>query len=151
MTHNFPPLFDVPLIEDKLADAHLIKVSFRENPMRRALQQVQDAVEIPALLRRQDEIHCGAPRPHLLLLGPDTPRMDGREFLAAIKSVPTLTNIPTILLTATDNERGAVSTDRVGASNDTTKPMNIEQFIEVVRPIEGYWFNAARLAAKAMP
>lgn len=148
MNNNPQPLFDVLLVEDEPADAHLIKMSFKENQVPCTLHHVYDGIEAMAFLQRQGEAYSNAPRPDLILLDLNMPRMNGREFLAKIKSESTLNNIPVIVLTTSDVERDVVSTYHLGASSYITKPMDIEQFIEVVRQIESYWFNVVRLPAK---
>ncbi|WKJ91530.1 response regulator [Methylomonas montana] len=148
MKNNLQPLFDVLLVEDEPADAHLIKMSFKENQVPCKLHHVYDGIEAMAFLQRQGDVYADAPRPDLILLDLNMPRMNGREFLAKIKTESTLTNIPVIVLTTSDIERDVASTYSLGANSYITKPMDVEQFIEVVRQIEGYWFNVVRLPAK---
>jgi CheY-like chemotaxis protein len=148
MTDKSTPLFDVLLVEDEPADAHLIKMSFKENRVRCNLHHVWDGVEALAFLRRQGPDYTDVPRPDLILLDLNMPRMNGREFLTKIKSEPDFSNIPTIVLTTSDIERDVLATYQLGASSYITKPVDVEQFIEVVRQIEGYWFNVVRLPSK---
>ncbi|OAI07929.1 response regulator [Methylomonas methanica] len=148
MTDKSTPLFDVLLVEDEPADAHLIKMSFKENRVRCNLHHVWDGVEAMAFLRRQGADYADAPRPDLILLDLNMPRMNGREFLAKIKSEPDFASIPAIVLTTSDIERDVVATYQLGANGYITKPVDVEQFIAVVRQIEGYWFNVVRLPSK---
>ncbi|OAI09492.1 response regulator [Methylomonas methanica] len=148
MTDKSTPLFDVLLVEDEPADAHLIKMSFKENRVRCNLHHVWDGVEALAFLRQQGADYADAPRPDLILLDLNMPRMNGREFLAKIKSEPDLASIPAIVLTTSDIERDVVATYQLGANGYITKPVDVEQFIAVVRQIEGYWFNVVRLPSK---
>ncbi|MCQ8118678.1 response regulator [Methylomonas rosea] len=148
MTDKSTPLFDVLLVEDEPADAHLIKMSFKENRVRCNLHHVWDGVEALAFLRRQGADYADAPRPDLILLDLNMPRMNGREFLAKIKSEPDFASIPAIVLTTSDIERDVVATYQLGANGYITKPVDVEQFIAVVRQIEGYWFNVVRLPSK---
>ncbi|AMK75339.1 MULTISPECIES: response regulator [Methylomonas] len=148
MTDKSTPLFDVLLVEDEPADAHLVKMSFKENRLRCNLHHVCDGVEAMAFLRRQGADYADVPRPDLILLDLNMPRMNGREFLIKIKSEPDFSSIPVIVLTTSDIERDVVATYQLGASSYITKPVDIEQFITVVRHIEGYWFNVVRLPSK---
>ncbi|MDX8128850.1 response regulator [Methylomonas sp. BW4-1] len=148
MTDKSTPLFDVLLVEDEPADAHLVKMSFKENRVRCNLHHVWDGVEALAFLRRQGADYTDVPRPDLILLDLNMPRMNGREFLAKIKSEPDFSSIPAIVLTTSDIERDVVATYQLGASSYITKPVDVEQFIAAVRQIEGYWFNVVRLPSK---
>lgn len=148
MTDKSTPLFDVLLVEDEPADAHLVKMSFKENRVRCNLHHVWDGVEALAFLRRQGADYADAPRPDLILLDLNMPRMNGREFLAKIKSEPDFSSIPAIVLTTSDIERDVVATYQLGANGYITKPVDVEQLITVVRQIEGYWFNVVRLPSK---
>ncbi|CAD6876833.1 response regulator [Methylomonas fluvii] len=148
MTDKSTPLFDVLLVEDEPADAHLVKMSFKENRVRCNLHHVWDGVEALAFLRRQGADYADVPRPDLILLDLNMPRMNGRELLAKIKSEPDFSSIPAIVLTTSDIERDVVATYQLGASSYITKPVDVEQFIAAVRQIEGYWFNVVRLPSK---
>jgi CheY-like chemotaxis protein len=145
MTANIVPLFEVLLIEDEPADAHLLKMSFKENRLQCTLHHVCDGAEAMAFLRHQGDRYAAVPRPDLILLDLNMPRMNGREFLAKIKSEPDLASIPVIILTTSDIERDVVVSYRLGASSYITKPVDVEQFIEVVRQIGAYWFKVVRL------
>ena len=149
MTHKLQPVFDVLLVDDEPADAHLIKMSFKENQVPCNLHHVYDGVEAMAFLQRQGDANQNVPRPDLILLDLNMPRMNGREFLAQIKTSADLSSIPVIVLTTSDIERDVVSSYRLGANSYITKPVDIEHFIEIVRQINGYWFSAVRLPAKA--
>jgi CheY-like chemotaxis protein len=148
MTNKSTPLFDVLLVEDEPADAHLVKMSFKENRVRCNLHHVWDGVEALAFLRRQGADYADVPRPDLILLDLNMPRMNGRELLAKIKSEPDFSSIPAIVLTTSDIERDVVATYQLGANSYITKPVDVEQFIAAVRQIEGYWFNVVRLPIK---
>jgi CheY-like chemotaxis protein len=142
------PLFDVLLVEDEAADAHLMKMSFKENQLPCNLHHVWDGVEAIAFLRQQGADYADVPRPDLILLDLNMPRMNGREFLAKIKSEPNFSSIPTIVFTTSDIERDVVASYQLGANSYITKPVNVEQLITVVRQIEAYWFNVVRLPNK---
>jgi len=125
MTDKSTPLFDVLLVEDEPADAHLVKMSFKENRVRCNLHHVWDGVEALAFLRRQGADYADVPRPDLILLDLNMPRMNGREFLAKIKSEPDFSSIPAIVLTTSDIERDVVATYQLGANSYITKPVDV--------------------------
>lgn len=133
--------FSVLLVEDDPADAHLVQLAFRDNRMLVNLQIASDGLEALALLK-----DAAAPlRPALILLDLNMPRMDGREFLGAVKSDPALRNIPTVVLTTSDVERDVVASYGLGAAGYVTKPMDMDQFTEVIRSLTDYWFSLVRL------
>lgn len=148
MSDKIKPLYDVLVVEDEPADAHLVSMSFKENRLHCKLHHVCDGVEALGFLRREGYAFAHAPRPDIILLDLNMPRMNGREFLAAIKSEANFSNIPVIVLTTSDMEQDVVSSYRLGANSFITKPIDVEQFIEVIRQLEGYWFDIVRLPSK---
>lgn len=151
MTDNTAPPFTLLLIEDEPADAHLVKMSLKANHTPCRLFHVGDGAEALAFLRRQAAWSAAdAPRPDLILLDLNMPRMNGREFLAKIKADPELASIPVIVLTTSDLERDVEASYQLGASGFITKPLEIERFIEIIRLIGDYWFSTARLPGKAV-
>lgn len=140
-----PVPFEILLVEDEPADAHLVKVSLRESRVLSRLHHVFDGVEAFEFLRRQGERFAEAPRPDLILLDLNMPRMNGREFLAAIKQDDDLRHIPVVILTTSDVERDVVATYQLGAGGYIVKPVDMEQFIKAIRQLEEYWFALVRL------
>ncbi|MDD5175947.1 MAG: response regulator [Sterolibacterium sp.] len=140
-----PPLFYALLVEDELADAHLVKAAFIENHILADLQHVVDGCEALEYLRREGPRFANAPRPDLILLDLNMPRMDGRKFLAALKQDPQLCNIPVVVLTTSDVERDVIASYNLGAAGYVTKPMDVVQFMAVIRDLGDYWFALVRL------
>ncbi len=141
---NTPKPFVVLLVEDEPADAHLVKIALRENRLLVDLHLVGDGVEALQFLRRQGT-YQGKPRPDLILLDLNMPRMDGREFLVLIKDDPTLSDIPVVVLTTSDVERDVVAAYQLCAASFITKPVDIEQFSNAIRGLGDYWFALVRL------
>lgn len=140
--------FDILLVEDEPADAHLVRSALKENKVYCKLHHVVDGVDALAFLRRQGEEYSDVPKPDLILLDLNMPRMNGREFLAAIKEDAELKSIPVVVLTTSDVERDVVSSYHLGAAGYITKPVDMEQFIDAVRQLGDYWFVLTRLPGK---
>jgi CheY-like chemotaxis protein len=141
--------FVILLAEDEPADANLVKVAISENRILADLHIVSDGREAFEFLHRLGARFADAPRPNLILLDLNMPRMDGREFLAAIKQDPDLRSIPVVVLTTSDVERDIVASYNLGAAGYVTKPVDINQFIEAIRLIGDYWFSLVRLPQQA--
>lgn len=136
--------FDLLLVEDEPADYHLVRMALKEGHVLCNLHHAVDGVEALEFLRRQGRFPT-APRPDLILLDLNMPRMDGKEFLAAIKADPELKQIPVVVLTTSEVERDVVASFKLGASGYITKPVDMDQFIEAIRQVGTYWFTLTRL------
>jgi CheY-like chemotaxis protein len=147
ITDDIPP-FDILLVEDEPSDAHLVKMAIRENKILCRLHHVIDGVEALAFLRHQGDQNTDSPRPDLILLDLNMPRMNGREFLAAIKADDALATIPVVVLTTSDVERDVIASYKMGAASYITKPVDMEQFIDAIRQLDRYWFTLTRLPKK---
>lgn len=142
LNENASP-FDILLVEDEPADANLVRSALKTNKVFCNLHHEMDGVDALAFLRRQD-----APRPDLILLDLNMPRMNGREFLAEIKKDPELSGTPVVVLTTSDVERDVVASYKLGAAGYITKPVDMEQFIDAIRQLDNYWFTLTRLPKK---
>ena len=140
--------FVILLAEDEPADANLVKVAIAENRILADLHIVEDGVEAFEFLRREGARFAAAPRPDLILLDLNMPRMDGREFLAAIKQDAQLSNIPVVVLTTSDVERDIVAAYGLGAAGYITKPVDVDQFMSAIGQLGNYWFVLVRLPPK---
>lgn len=136
--------FDMLLVEDEPADYHLVRMALKESKVLCNLFHAIDGVDGLAFLRRQGD-YTAAPRPDLILLDLNMPRMDGREFLEVVKSDPELKHIPVVVLTTSEVERDVIASYRLGASGYITKPVDMDQFIEAIRQVGIYWFTLTRL------
>ena len=140
--------FDILLVEDEPADASLVRAALKESRVLCNMHHVLDGVEALGFLRHDGESYLQAPRPDLILLDLNMPRMNGRELLAIIKGDDKLAGIPVVVLTTSDVERDVVSSYKLGAAGYITKPVDMEQFIEAIRQIGNYWFTLTRLPVK---
>ena len=143
------PTFTVLLVEDEPADAYLVGEAFRENRLLVDLHHVPDGVAALDFLRHAGP-YATAPRPDLILLDLNMPRMDGRQFLAEIKTVEAFATIPVVILTTSDVERDMVASYRMGATGYIVKPVDIDQFVAIVKTIGDYWFTVVRLPPQQM-
>ncbi len=132
------------LVEDNLGDVRLTQEAFRENKVRNCLSVVSDGVEAMAFLRREGA-HDGARRPDIVLLDLNLPRKDGRQVLEEIKSDPDLKSIPVVILTTSKAEEDIVRTYDLHANCYISKPVDLEQFMKVVKSIEDFWLTVVRL------
>ncbi len=148
MIYDVAQPFDVLLIEDEPADANLVRLAIKESKFYCQLYHVFDGLEALAFLRNQGKENEHVPRPDLILLDMNMPRMNGREFLATIKSDTQLHAIPVVMLTTSDVERDVVVSYNLGAAGYITKPVDIEQFIDAIRQLDNYWFTLVRLPKK---
>lgn len=132
------------LIEDNPADVRLTKEAFREGGCLTDLSVVEDGVEAMAFLRREGR-YASAPRPDLILLDLNLPKKDGREVLAEIKSDRALARTPVIVLTSSRADRDICRAYELGANCYVTKPIDLEQFLQVVRAVQDFWLAVAEL------
>jgi len=135
---------DILLVEDNPGDARLMKEALAEAKIRNRLHLVADGVEALAYLRRQDPF-AGAGRPDLILLDLNLPGKDGREVLAEIKGDRDLRRIPVVILTTSRTESDIARAYDLHANAYVTKPLDIEQFITVVKSIEDFWLTTVKL------
>ena len=112
--------------------------------MRNNLHVARDGVEAMEFLHREGQ-HTSAVRPDLILLDLNLPRMDGREVLVEIKSDPKLKTIPVVVLTTSRSEQDVLRSYELQANCYITKPVDLEQFMAVVKSIEDFWFTFATL------
>lgn len=148
MLENTQP-FDILLVEDEPADANLVRAALKENKVFCNLHHVTDGVEALDFLRREGESNRTAPRPDLILLDLNMPRMNGCEFLSIVKSDEALAAIPIVVLTTSDAERDVSAAYKLGASSYITKPVDMERFIAAIGQIDSYWFTLTRLPRKS--
>jgi two-component system, chemotaxis family, response regulator Rcp1 len=134
----------VLLVEDNPGDVRLTREAFRECEIRIRLHVAADGQEAMEFLKREGA-HALAPRPDLILLDLNLPKMDGREVLTRIKSDDELKAIPTIILTTSESEVDIVLGYQLQASCYLTKPAQLEEFESLVKGIVDFWFTKVRL------
>lgn len=135
---------EILLIEDNLGDIRLIKEAFKEEKIINRVSVVEDGEAAMAFLRREGP-YAGAVRPDLILLDLNLPKKDGREVLAEIKADEDLKRIPVVILTTSRAEEDILRTYNLHANCYVTKPVDVEQFLTVVRSIEDYWLAIVKL------
>ena len=128
------------LVEDNPGDVGLTLEALKEAKVLNKLTVVKDGIEALSLLRRQGQ-HTHAARPDLILLDLNLPKKDGREVLAEIKADDNLKRIPVIILTTSENEQDVVKSYNLHANCYITKPLDLDQFIKVVKSIEDFWLG----------
>jgi CheY-like chemotaxis protein len=135
---------EVLLVEDDPGDVMMTREAFHDYKLRNQLHVVSDGAEAMAFLRQEGE-YAGRPRPDLVLLDLNLPRMDGRQVLEAIKSDPELASIPVVVLTTSENEDDVLRSYSLHANAYVTKPVDFQRFIEVVRQIDDFFVTVVRL------
>jgi CheY-like chemotaxis protein len=143
--HDGRPV-EVLLVEDNPGDVRLMQESLREGKLRVSLAVAADGEEALALLRREAP-YAAAARPDLILLDLNLPRKDGREVLAEIKADPHLRRIPVVVLTSSQAEKDIAISYDLNANCYVTKPVDLQQFMSVVRSIEEFWLTVVTLPA----
>ena len=135
---------EILLVEDNPGDVRLTQEALQEGKIVNNLYVVGDGVEALAFLRREGAF-AQAPRPHIILLDLNLPRMSGTEVLAQIKSDPQLRQIPVAILTTSRADQDIVRTYDLHANCYIVKPVDFEQFIHVVQQIQDFWFSIVKL------
>ncbi len=135
---------EVLLVEDSPGDVRLTREALKEGKVRNNLSVVSDGVEAMAFLRREGK-YADAPRPDIVLLDLNMPRKDGREVLAEMKSDEHLKRIPVVVLTTSEAEQDILRTYDLHANCYLTKPVNLEQFISIVKSVEDFWLTIVQL------
>lgn len=140
---NFDPV-DILLVEDNPGDVRLTIEVLRDGKIGNRLNVAADGVEAMNYLRRR-EGYRNASRPDLVLLDLNLPRMDGREVLAEIKNDRALKRIPVVVLTTSSADVDVSRSYDLQANCYITKPVDLPQFINVVRHIQDFWLTIVRL------
>jgi two-component system, chemotaxis family, response regulator Rcp1 len=135
---------EILLVEDNPGDARLALEALKDSKIRNSLSHVKDGVEALAFLRQQGD-YAAAPRPDLILLDLNLPRKDGRQVLAEIKQDPHLQRIPVVILTISKDEEDVLKSYSLHANCFITKPIDLSQFMKVVRSIEDFWLTIVKL------
>jgi two-component system, chemotaxis family, response regulator Rcp1 len=135
---------EILLVEDNPGDVRLTQEALKDGKILNNLNVVSDGVEAMAFLRQEGQ-YVDAPQPELILLDLNLPKKDGREVLAEIKSQPNLRRIPVVILTSSAAERDIVRSYNLHANCYITKPVDLDQFINVVKSIEQFWLTVVKL------
>jgi len=132
------------LVEDNPGDVRLIREAMRERRIHIDLHDVENGVEALAFLRREDG-YAEAPRPDLILLDLNLPKIDGRGVLTEVKADEDLRRIPVVVLTASQAEEDILRVYDLRANCYVTKPLDLDRFMDAVQTIQDFWMNVVRL------
>ncbi len=138
---------NVLLIDDNPGDVRLTFEALRENRVQVILHVAKDGVEAIEFLRQQGP-YTAAPRPALVLMDLNMPRKNGREVLAEMKSDPDLASIPVVVLTTSQAEYDVRIAYNLHANCYITKPVDLDEFLQVVKSIGEFWLSTVRLPAR---
>ncbi|MFI5955579.1 response regulator [Cryptosporangium sp. NPDC051539] len=144
MTQPEPLPIEVLLVEDDPGDVLMTKEAFDDHKLRNTLHVVNNGVDAMAYLRKEAPYE-GVPTPDLVLLDLNLPRMDGREVLAEIKKDDALRRIPVVVLTTSEAEEDVLRSYNLHANAYVTKPVDFEQFVNVVRQVDEFFLSIVRL------
>lgn len=135
------------MADDDPEDCMLARDALAENRLGNELFTVGDGEELLDFLyhRGKYESPESSPRPGLILLDLNMPRMDGREALSVIKSDPDLRRIPIVVLTTSKAEEDVYRSYDLGANSYITKPVTFESMVDITRALGQYWFNIVEL------
>jgi two-component system, chemotaxis family, response regulator Rcp1 len=135
---------EVLLVEDSPGDVRLTQEAFRDANVTIRLHVAADGVEAMAFLKHEG-IHAKSPRPDLILLDLNLPKMDGREVLAHIKEDANLKTIPTVILTTSEAEADILKSYQLQANCYLTKPVQLDAFEGLVKSINDFWLTKVKL------
>ena len=141
---------EILLVEDSPSDAELTVEALKEARVRNRLSIVEDGVEAMQYLRHEGRF-ADMPRPDLIMLDLNLPRKDGREVLCEIKADDNLRLIPVVVLTTSRAEQDVLQAYQLNANCYITKPVDFEQFLNVIRSIEAYWLLVVTLPPRTEP
>ncbi len=139
---------EVLLVEDSPGDVRLTQEAFRDANQSIHLHVATDGVEAMAFLRREG-VHGHAPRPDIILLDLNLPKMDGREVLDHIKKDAGLKTIPTVILTTSEAEVDIVKSYQLQANCYLSKPVQFDAFEDLVKSINNFWLTQVRLPQRS--
>jgi chemotaxis family two-component system response regulator Rcp1 len=139
---------EILLVEDSPGDVRLTQEALRDAKVQNNLHVASDGIDATSFLRRQGK-HANAPRPDLILLDLNLPKKSGREVLEEIKLDPILKSIPVVILTTSAAEEDILRSYQLHANCYITKPVDLDQFLKVVKTIDNFWLAIVKLPAVA--
>jgi two-component system, chemotaxis family, response regulator Rcp1 len=147
MNQTQPRAIRILLVEDSPTDAQLTLTALKLAKMANEVNHVEDGVQAMEFLRRQGKF-SQASRPDLILLDLNLPRKDGREVLEELKQDPDLNTIPIVVLTTSKAEQDILRSYQLHANCYVTKPIDFDEFLEVVKSIHHFWLSVVVLPTK---
>lgn len=150
--HSMPDLpqrsAEILLVEDSVTDAQLAMKALERGRLVNNVHHVKDGVEALEFLNKQGK-YADSPRPDVVLLDLNMPRMDGREVLAVVKADESLKTIPIVVLTTSDEESDIISAYGLSSNAYIVKPVDLKKFFDVVTDIQNFWFQVVTLPPAA--
>jgi chemotaxis family two-component system response regulator Rcp1 len=131
---------DILLIEDNMGDIDLAREALGLSKLHNSLHVVQDGVAAMDFLRKKGK-YANSPRPDLIILDLNLPKMDGRQVLAEVKVDDNLKRIPVVILTTSRAEEDVLKSYNLHANCYITKPLDMMQFLHVIQSIEEFWLS----------
>lgn len=144
MIANKTQPIEILLVEDNPGDVRLTQEAMRDAKVRNRMETVPDGMEAMAFLRQEGR-YANSPRPDMILLDLNLPRKSGLEVLQEVKADEDLRRIPIVVLTTSQAERDIVKSYDLHANAYIAKPVELDQFLSVVKAIEGFWLEIVRL------
>jgi CheY-like chemotaxis protein len=138
---------EILLVEDNPGDVRLAIEALKDAKVRNNLNHVPDGEEALAYLRKEGK-YAASKRPDLVLLDLNLPRKSGREVLCEVKEDPRLRTIPVVILTTSQAEEDILKAYNCNANCYISKPVDLDQFITVVRSIEDFWLTIVKLPSR---
>lgn len=135
---------EILLVEDNPGDIRLTVEALKDAKILMNLIIARDGVEAMSVLRREGK-YANIKRPDIILLDLNLPKKDGREVLEEIKTDPNLKSIPVVILTTSEAEQDIFRAYELQANCYITKPVDLDQFIKIVKSIENFWFTIVKL------
>ena len=142
--HEQARTIEILLVEDSPTDAELAIRALKQGKLDNNVHHTEDGIEAMSFLRNEGK-YADAPRPDLILLDLNMPRMDGRDVLKTIRDDDDLKAIPVVVLTTSDEESDVMTAYGLFSNAYIVKPVDVEKFFEVIRDIDAFWFRIVRL------
>ncbi|HVW86576.1 MAG TPA: response regulator [Bryobacteraceae bacterium] len=149
---NKPKPITILMADDDAEDCDMARAAIEKNHLLNHFVAVSDGEELLNYLYHRGawSNEADSPRPGMILLDLNMPKMDGREALASIKEDPQLRQIPIVILTTSQAEEDIFASYDLGANSFITKPVTFEQLVDVMRGLSQYWLQIVALPRGAM-
>ncbi len=138
---------EILLVEDNEGDVGLVEEVFQEGRINNNLSVAEDGEEAMMFLRKEGQF-ANASRPDLILLDLNLPGKDGREVLKEVKEDVNFKKIPVVVLTTSKAEEDILKSYDLHANSYITKPVDFNQFINVIKSIESFWLEVVKLPSE---
>lgn len=148
MSDSYGEPITILLVEDNPADARLTEEGLKMARVLNRLYVVEDGEEAVAFMR-QEGAYAEVPRPDIVLLDLNLPKLDGREVLAIVKSDPELEHIPVVVLTSSEADVDILKAYRAKANAYVKKPVMFEEFLSTLKVFDEFWLSVVKLPRRA--